>query len=103
MTEEQIKKIKPMPGWIKVRMDSIESPQTKSGFLLTELEEKKSDSGVVEAVGADIVLPNGTTHKIEITIGERVFLKGYAGDSLKAENGTEYRFVLQSDILGIVE
>ena len=70
---------------------------TKSGILLPETAQEKTQTAKVEAVG-----PGTEKEKITVKAGDRVMYEKYAGVQVKVD-GEEYLIVKNSDIIAIVE
>lgn len=89
-------KLKPLADRVLLKQEKAEST-TKSGIILPETAQEKTQTAKVEAVG-----PGTEKEKITVKIGDRVMYDKYAGVQLKMD-GEEYLIVKNSDIIAIVE
>jgi chaperonin GroES len=94
--------VKPLMGYILVEPLGAET-QTVSGIYLPEsAQEKKSDQGMVVAVGDDIFMPDGKSFHSPVQVGEKVIYKKWGGDEVKVA-GMEYKLVKFEDLMAILE
>ena len=70
---------------------------TKSGILLPESAQEKTQTAKVEAVG-----PGTEKEKITVKVGDRVMYDKYSGVQVKMD-GEDYLIVKNSDIIAVVE
>ncbi|MGI5058265.1 co-chaperone GroES [Treponema pectinovorum] len=89
-------KLKPLADRVLLKQEKAEAT-TKSGIILPETAQEKTQTAKVEAVG-----PGTEKEKITVKVGDRVMYDKYAGVQLKID-GDEYLIVKNSDIIAIVE
>lgn len=75
---------------------------TKSGIVLPESAQEKSNQGKVVAVGSGKTDDNGKKITPEVKTGDVVLFSEYAGQKVKME-GEEYQVIRLDDILAIIE
>ena len=86
----------------RVLVKRIEQEQkTAGGILIPDLAQEKPTQGEVIAVGSGILLENGETKALTVTVGNKVLFGKYAGTEIKLD-GVDYLIMKESDILGIV-
>ena len=89
--------IKPLGDRILVKPLKAEE-MTKSGIVLPETAEKeKKEQGEIVAIGEGEKI-----QKLGLKIGQKVLFGKYSGDEVEMEK-TDYKFLKDEDILGIVE
>ena len=90
------------PLYDRVLVKRIEQEQkTAGGILIPDSAQEKPIQGEVIAVGSGILLENGETKALTVTVGNKVLFDKYAGIEIKLD-GVEYLIMKESDILGIV-
>ena len=90
------------PLYDRVLVKRIEQEQkTAGGILIPDSAQEKPIQGEVIAVGSGILLENGETKALTVTVGNKVLFGKYAGTEIKLD-GVEYLIMKESDILGIV-
>ena len=86
----------------RVLVKRIEQEQkTAGGILIPDSAQEKPIQGEVIAVGSGILLENGETKALTVTVGNKVLFGKYAGTEIKLD-GVDYLIMKESDILGIV-
>lgn len=93
--------IKPLPGYIVVKVDKQEELKGSKGtFASTNTEQKGEVTGVVVAVGKDTYHPtlSGKTIKSPVNYGDTIVFKQYGGVSFSQE----YRLINFLDVVGII-
>lgn len=94
--------IKPLMGYLLVEPLGAET-QTAAGIYLPEsAQEKKSDQGIVVAIGEDLYLPDGKVFRAPVSVGQKVVYKKWGGDEIKF-SGKEYKLVKFEDLMAILE
>ena len=72
---------------------------TSGGLLVKPTDKNNSNKGIVEAVGEGIVLKDGTTKPLSITVGDLVLFN--KGTGTKIYEGEDIYLILHSrDVLG---
>ncbi|WP_296024347.1 MULTISPECIES: co-chaperone GroES [unclassified Treponema] len=89
-------KLKPLADRVLLKEEKAETT-TKSGILLPESAQEKTQTAKVEAVG-----PGTEKEKITVKVGDRVMYDKYSGVQVKM-NGEDYLIVKNSDIIAVVE
>ena len=89
-------KLRPLADRVLLKEEKAETT-TKSGILLPESAQEKTQTAKVEAVG-----PGTEKEKITVKVGDRVMYDKYSGVQVKMD-GEEYLIVKNSDIIAVVE
>jgi len=89
-------KLKPLADRVLLKQEKAETT-TKSGIILPEAAQEKTQTATVEAVG-----PGTEKEKITVKIGDRVMYDKYSGVQVKMD-GEDYLIVKNSDIIAVVE
>jgi len=89
-------KLRPLADRILLKEEKAETT-TKSGILLPESAQEKTQTAKVEAVG-----PGTEKEKITVKVGDRVMYDKYSGVQVKMD-GEDYLIVKNSDIIAVVE
>ncbi|MDY2843185.1 MAG: co-chaperone GroES [Treponema sp.] len=89
-------KLKPLADRVLLKQEKAETT-TKSGIILPEAAQEKTQTATVEAVG-----PGTEKEKITVKVGDRVMYDKYSGVQVKMD-GEEYLIVKNSDIIAVVE
>ena len=92
--------IKPLADKVVVKKLQAEE-KTTSGIILSSGAQEKPQVSQIIAVGPGGVV-DGNEIKMEVTVGQKVIIRDYAGTNVKLE-GEEYIVVRQDDIVAIVE
>lgn len=88
-------KIKPMDDRILV-LPLEEESKTESGIIIPDSAKEKPTMGEVIAVGSDEDLQE------KVKIGDKVLYAKYGGEDISVD-GKDYKIILRSDILAVVE
>ncbi|MDH3004678.1 MAG: co-chaperone GroES [Candidatus Shikimatogenerans sp. JK-2022] len=92
----KINKIKPLNDRVLIEPLPVEK-QTSSGIIIPDtVKEKKSNEGVVIAVG-----PGKKEKGMTVKVGDKVLYSKYSGNNLKIEN-KRYIIMHESDIYAII-
>ena len=91
-----IMNIQPLADRVLLKQEKAETT-TKSGIILPEAAQEKTQTATVEAVG-----PGTEKEKITVKVGDRVMYDKYSGVQVKMD-GEEYLIVKNSDIIAVVE
>ena len=92
--------IKPLGDKVVIKKLQAEET-TKSGLVLASASQEKPQVAEIIAVGPGGIV-DGNEIKMEVTVGQKVIIRDYAGTTVKIE-GEEFIIVRQDDILAIVE
>ena len=94
-------KIRPLQDRILVkRLESEE--KTAGGIIIPDNAKEKPMEGKVISVGNGKRLEDGSLHKPEVNVGDKVLFSKYAGSEVKID-GAEHLVVREDDLLGVVE
>lgn len=89
-------KLRPLADRVLLKEEKAETT-TKSGILLPESAQEKTQTAKVEAVG-----PGTEKEKITVKVGDRVMYDKYSGVQVKMD-GEDYLIVKNSEIIAVVE
>ena len=89
-------KLKPLADRVLLKEEKAEST-TKSGIILPDSAQEKTQTATVEAVG-----PGTEKEKITVKAGDRVMYDKYSGVQVKMD-GEDYLIVKNSDIISVVD
>lgn len=81
-----------------------EEVQTFAGgqLVLPDTAKEKPQKGKVLAVGPGRLDESGKRIPMEVKVGDMVVYAKYSGTTFKTEDGKEYLFLKESDILGVL-
>lgn len=91
--------LRPLADRVLVQVKE-EATKTKSGILLPDTAQKKSQRGVVIAVGAGKLADDGKRIPLEVKVGDEVLFSKYSGSEIK-QDGKDYLLLDERDILGV--
>ena len=91
--------LKPLADRVLIEVKEEET-KTKGGILLPDTAQKKSQKGVVLAVGAGKIADNGQRIPMEVKVGDEVLFAKYSGTDIE-EDGKHLLLITERDILGI--
>ncbi len=91
--------LKPLADRVLIEVKEEET-KTKGGILLPDTAQKKSQKGVVLAVGAGKLAENGTRLPLEVSVGDEVLFAKYSGTEIE-EEGKKFLLITERDILAI--
>ncbi len=91
--------LKPLADRVLIEVKEEET-KTKGGILLPDTAQKKSQKGVVLAVGAGKLADNGTRLPPEVSVGDEVLFAKYSGTEIE-EEGKKFLLITERDILAI--
>ena len=94
-------KIRPVQDRILVKRVESEE-KTSGGIIIPDNAKEKPMEGQVIAVGNGKRLEDGTLHKPDVKVGDRVLFSKYAGSEVKID-GIEHLVLREDDLLGVVE
>lgn len=79
-----------------------EDEKSPGGIIIPDTAKEKPIEGKVYAVGNGRVLEDGTVHKLEVKVGDRVLIGKYVGTEVVVD-GVEMVVLREDEILGVVE
>ena len=91
--------LRPLADRVLVQVKE-EATKTKSGILLPDTAQKKSQRGVVIAVGSGKLTDDGKRIPLEVKVGDEVLFSKYSGSEIK-QDGKDYLLLDERDILGV--
>ena len=91
--------LRPLADRVLVQVKA-EATKTKSGILLPDTAQKKSQRGVVIAVGSGKLADDGKRIPLEVKVGDEVLFSKYSGSEIK-QDGKDYLLLDERDILGV--
>ena len=94
-------KLKPLDDRVVVKPEEAEET-TAGGIVLPDSAQEKPMMGKVVAVGNGKLLDSGSRVKVAVKKGEIVLYGKYAGSDVEVD-GTEYKILRESEILGVLE
>ena len=93
-------KIRPVQDRILVKRIELES-KSSGGIIIPDAAKEKPMEGEVVAVGNGRRLEDGTLHKPDVNVGDKVMFSKYAGSEVKID-GHEHLILREDDLLGII-
>lgn len=93
--------LKPLADRVLIEVKEEET-KTKGGILLPDTAQKKSQKGVVVAVGAGKLADNGTRLPLEVKVGDEVLFAKYSGTDIE-EQGKKFLLITERDILAVLD
>lgn len=93
-----VEKIRPLLDRVLVKRLELEE-KSEGGLYIPDVAKEKAQTGKVIAVGTGKVLQDGTVQKMNVKVGDVVFLPKYAG----TEASKDHIIIKEDEILGIVE
>ena len=91
--------LKPLADRVLIEVKEEET-KTKGGILLPDTAQKKSQKGVVIAVGAGKLTDDGKRLPSEVAVGDEVLFAKYSGTDIE-EGGKNYLLISERDILAV--
>ena len=86
----------------RVVVEALEAEEkTTGGILLPDTAKQKPQQGRVIAVGPGKLSDKGDRLAVAVKVGDTVLFGKYSGSDVEV-NGTEYKILRESDILGKV-
>ena len=92
--------LKPLADRVLVKVEEEET-QTMCGILLPDTAQKKSQKGVVVAVGSGKMTEEGKRLPLEVKEGDEVLFAKYSGTEIE-DKGEKYLLLSERDILAIL-
>lgn len=95
--------IKPLADRVVVEpLEKEEQTFAGGQLVLPDTAKEKPQQGTVLAVGPGRLDENGKRIPMEVKVGDTVVFAKYSGTTFKTDEGKEYLFLKESDILGIL-
>ncbi|WP_370278958.1 co-chaperone GroES [Pontibacterium sp.] len=94
--------VRPLHDRVLIERLSEES-KSEGGIILTGNAAKKSNRGVVKAVGAGKLLENGQHRPPAVQVGDTVLFKEGFSAHTEKQDEKEYLIVQESDILAVID
>lgn len=94
-------KLKPLEDRVVVKPNEAET-KTTGGIVIPDSAKEKPLMGKVIAVGPGKMLDNGKTAGMSVKKNDVVLFGKYGGSDVEVD-GTEYKILHESEILGIIE
>ncbi|HEV58895.1 MAG TPA: co-chaperone GroES [Phycisphaerales bacterium] len=94
-------KLKPLDDRVVVKPNEAEE-KTAGGIVLPDAAKEKPLQGKVIAVGPGKLLDSGKRGEMSVKKGDTVVFGKYGGSDIEID-GTEYKILRESEILGIVD
>lgn len=91
--------LKPLADRVLVKVE--EETKTMGGILLPDTAQKKSQKGVVVAVGSGKMTEEGKRLPLEVKEGDEVLFAKYSGTEIE-DKGEKYLLLSEKDILAIL-
>ena len=92
--------LKPLADRVLVKVEEEET-KTMGGILLPDTAQKKSQKGVVVAVGSGKMTEEGKRLPLEVKEGDEVLFVKYSGTEIE-DKGEKYLLLSERDILAIL-
>ncbi len=92
--------LKPLADRVLVKVEEEET-KTMGGILLPDTAQKKSQKGVVVAVGSGKMTEEGKRLPLEVKEGDEVLFAKYSGTEFE-DKGEKYLLLSERDILAIL-
>ncbi len=93
-------KLRPLGDRVIVKPVDRET-KTKSGIVLPDSAQEKSNEGIVVAVGPGFY-QDGKLVALSVKVGDKVLFSEYAGQKVKVD-GVDHQIVRHDDILVVFE
>ncbi|MBN1816391.1 MAG: co-chaperone GroES [Sedimentisphaerales bacterium] len=94
-------KLKPLDDRVVVKPNEAEE-KTAGGIVLPDAAKEKPLMGKVIATGPGKLLDSGKRGDMSVKKGDTVIFGKYGGSDIEID-GTEYKILRESEILGIVD
>lgn len=92
--------IRPLQDRVLVkRLDEV--TKTAGGIIIPDNAKEKPSEGIVEAVGAGMVTPEGKTIPMSVKVGDKVLFGKWSGTEIKV-NGEDRLIIKEPEILAIL-
>ncbi len=93
-------KITPLQDRVLVkRLD--EHTKTAGGIIIPDTAKEKPSEGIVEAVGAGMISPEGKVIPMTVKVGDKVLFGKWSGTEVKL-NGEDRLIIKEPEILAVI-
>jgi len=96
-----MKKFRPLQDRILIRRLTGEE-KTAGGIIIPDTAKEKPQEGEVVAVGNGKRLEDGSTHPVDVKVGDRILFGKYSGSDIKID-GEEHLILREEEILGVLD
>jgi chaperonin GroES len=79
-----------------------EETKTAGGIIIPDNNKEKPSEGEIISVGPGYRLDDGSTRKLDVTVGDKVLFTKYTGTDVRVE-GIDYIIMKENEILGILQ
>jgi chaperonin GroES len=93
--------LKPLEDRVILKQHKEDEKKSESGLILSAVQEKESNEGIIVAVGEGRVLPSGVRAEMDVKVGDKVVFNPYATQKVD-HDGEEYHILYTKDILAIL-
>ncbi len=76
--------------------------KTAGGIIIPDTAQEKPQEGKIVAVGPGARSEDGTIHKLDVKVGDRILFGKWSGTEVKID-GDELMIMKESDIMGVLE
>jgi chaperonin GroES len=76
--------------------------KTAGGIIIPDTAQEKPQEGKIVAVGPGTRGEDGTLHKLDVKVGDRILFGKWSGTEVKID-GDELMIMKESDIMGVLE
>lgn len=94
-------KIRPLQDRVLVKRLE-ENTKTAGGIIIPDTAKEKPSEGIIEAVGAGLVNPEGKIIPMNVKVGDKVLFGKWSGSEVKVL-GEQYLLIKESELLGVIE
>lgn len=93
--------VKPLYDRVVVRRLPAES-ETKTGIIIPDVNNKKTNQGEVIAVGDGALTNDGQIRKLSVNVGDHILFSQFSGSEITVED-EQLLILKEADILAIFE
>ena len=94
-------KFRPLHDRILIRK-RVEEERSAGGIIIPDTAKEKPQEGEVIAIGNGKRTDNGTVHKLDVKVGDRILFGKYSGSEIKIE-GEEHFILREDEVLGVLQ
>ena len=95
-------KFRPLHDRILIRKRVEKEERSAGGIIIPDTAKEKPQEGEVMAIGNGKRTDDGTVHKIDVKVGDRILFSKYAGSEIKLE-GEEVLILREDEVLGVIQ
>ena len=93
--------IRPLHDRVLVRRIEV-GEQVRGGIIIPDTAKEKPQEAEVLAVGAGLVMDDGSRRPLDVKVGDRVLTGKWGGDTINVD-GEDLIIVKESDIYAVIE